>query len=174
MRVGKGGEVVKVLVVTLAIILVAGAVWASEVPLMADAGIHVMLGRNQPAEHVRDIGASIGYRPTYVNELGLEQYSRLLFLLSGNYGSGTGDMKILARFGSWWGVDWLAGPGLMAIEEAGTYSLGPIGEFRIEAYSGNNPIQISMGAGHVWRNATEDNPNPNPVPLWVKFGIRTQ
>jgi hypothetical protein len=156
------------------LVILATGVWAGGVPLGADAGIHMMLGAGQPAENVRDIGLSIGYRPTFVNETGLEEYSRLLFLLGGNYGSGTGDLKVLARFGSWWGVDWYAGPGIMAIEEAGTYSIGPIGEFRLEAYTGMNPIQFSFGSGHVWRNATEENPNPNSVPLWAKIGFRTQ
>ena len=147
---------------------------AGEVPITADAGVSVMIGYKQPAESVRDLGVGIGYRPTYLDEQGIEQDSRLLFLIGGNYGSGTGDLKVLCRVSSWGGVNWLVGPGLMAIEEAGTYSLGPIGEFRIEAYAGNNPVQFTAGSGYVWRNGTEDNPNPNPVPLWVKIGVRTQ
>ena len=147
---------------------------AGEVPVTADAGVSVMIGYKQPAESVRDLGVGVGYRPTYIDEQGVEQDSRLLFLIGGNYGSGTGDLKVLCRFASTWGVDWLAGPGLMAIEEAGTYSLGPIGELRLEAMAGANPVQFTVGSGYVWRNATEDNPNPNPVPLWAKIGVRTQ
>lgn len=164
----------RILCVWLVIILVASAVWASSVPLTADAGISVMIAANQPAESMRDVGLGIGYRPTYVNDQGAEQYSRLLFLLGGNYGSGTGALKVLARFSSIWGVHWLAGPGIMAIDEGGAYALGPVGEFRIEFDSGFNPMYFSVVSGYVWRNATEDNPSPNPVPLEVKLGFRTQ
>jgi len=149
--------------------------WAGEVPIGANTGIAVMLGNDKAAESIRDIGGELGYRPTVIDAEGVAQRSRLLFLIGGNYGSGTGDLKALVRVSSWGGVDWLLGPGIMAIEEeGGIYSLGPIGEFRIEGFAGNNGVQLSCGSGYVWRASTPNNPDPNPVPLWVKFGIRTQ
>jgi len=157
-------------VALIALFALACHALAGEVPLTADAGVSVMIGYKQPAESMRDVGLGIGYRPSYVNDDGLEQYSRLLFLLGGNYGAGTGTLKVLGRFSSIWGVDWYAGPGIMAIDEAGVYALGPVGEFRIEFYTGYNPMYFALMSGYVWRNE----PGANPVPLEVKLGFRTQ
>jgi hypothetical protein len=161
------------------LVILATTAWAGSVPLTADAGVSQMLSASQPAENIKDVGLGIGYRPTYVNETGLEQYSRLLFLLGGNYGSGTGNLRAVARFGSWWGVDWYAGPGLMAIEEGNVYALGPIGEFRVEFDTGFNSMYFSAISGYVWRQAYEDAKTgemvyPNPVPLQVKLGFMSQ
>jgi len=155
------------------------AVWAGSVPLTADAGVSVMIGYKQPAESMRDVGLGMGYRPTFLNDDGFEEYSRLLFLLGGNYGSGTGALKVLARVSSIWGVDWFAGPGIMAIDEGGTYALGPVGEWRLEFDVGYNRMYFSLVSGYVWRNpfndpGTGELVKPNPVPLEVKLGMLSQ
>ena len=68
-----------------------------------------------------------------------------------------------------------AGSGVATLrEDGGLYSLGAIGELRLEFDVGKNPMFFILGTGYIWRQATEDMPDPANVPFYLALGARTQ
>ena len=172
---GKGGEVVRGLAVWLAIILIAGTAWAGQAFIVADAGISAWVGWQKAAESMTGFSGGLAYRPTYVDAVGIEREGRLLFVSTVSQGSGSyGQIGGLYRYWDAWGVDWFAGPYVLAVDQGKNYALGPVIEVRWEFDTGKNPMFFSTGVGYVWRTPTEDNPEPNNVPFYVKIGARTQ
>ncbi len=86
-----------------------------------------------------------------------------------------GSLMVEYRFMTWQGIDWFAGPGVaMLQEDGGIYSLGAVGELRLEFNAGNNPLFFMVGAGYIWRECTEEMPDPANIPFYLALGARTQ
>ena len=62
----------------------------------------------------------------------------------------------------------------MLREESGVYSLGGVGELRLEFHVGETPMFLAIGAGYIWREPTEEVPDPANVPFYLALGARTQ
>jgi hypothetical protein len=86
-----------------------------------------------------------------------------------------GSVLVDYRFVTWQGIDWLAGPGVATLQETGgVYSLGAVGELRLEFNVGQNPMFFVIGSGYIWRKATVEVPDPANVPFYLALEARTQ
>ena len=161
----------------LALLMFAGVALAGETALTFEGGNMWLLDYGDTPTLLPGLGAGISYRPTYVNEEGQEVPSDLLFLLgiTPTPDQPYGSLMVDWRLATWQGIKFYLGPGVATLyEEGGNYSLGAVGEARMEFGVANNPMFFVIGSGYIWRQATEALPDPANVPFYLALGARTQ